>query len=371
MIIGLWDADFTTFRQPIFNLELMKLASYYKQQNHIVTLSPKLEPDRFTKFIVRKDWDDGKYPKEFFRENVTYGGRAFAEQYIPLDKEIELSRPDTHIYDTFARVYSFNLYKMPEFGIMQHALHSRASYDGKTLSDSFLNSLNWIYSRNKSFIFHDYDLGKTECGLKAAHMVTEQKTSKIPIYIGAKFPISIYNDDQMYQWLQLKTLKSFFTLELHYIMSDDTFRVFLQKSFNKCDNIECIVTSSCSDENDFMINKLPIFYKQALISSNRGKRFLLKYDSEFFKDKRYERVIDFINFFNHGHAVTYLDSRKNTKEITLYQYVKNWQTRWENYCKDQRLIFTFEEIREIFTFVREKNYEVFKMFYEYTGDDFV
>ena len=30
MIIGLWDADFMTFRQPIFNLELMKLATYYK-----------------------------------------------------------------------------------------------------------------------------------------------------------------------------------------------------------------------------------------------------------------------------------------------------------------------------------------------------
>lgn len=30
MIIGLWDADFMTFKWPVFNLELMKLATYYK-----------------------------------------------------------------------------------------------------------------------------------------------------------------------------------------------------------------------------------------------------------------------------------------------------------------------------------------------------
>ena len=51
---------------PIFNLELMKLATYYKQHNEIVKLATKLEPERYTKFFVRKDWDDGLYPKEFF-----------------------------------------------------------------------------------------------------------------------------------------------------------------------------------------------------------------------------------------------------------------------------------------------------------------
>ena len=370
MIIGLWDADFMTFRQPIFNLELMKLATYYKQQNQIVTLAPKLEPERYTKFYVRKDWDDGIYPKEFFKNNVTYGGRAFANNYIPFSEDIEMAIPDTHLYDNVARSYTFDLLDNENYRTMQNAIHARAITGEQTLSKSFSKSLERINSKSKSFIFHDYNLG-TKLGMEAARKVVETQTARTKIYIGSRFPISIYNDEEMNCWLSLDTLRSFFTLELRYIMSDDTFKLFLQKSFEKCDNIECIITSSCSDENDFVINKLPIFYKQALISSNCGKRFLLKYDSEFFVDKRWEKVIDFINFFNRGHAVTFLDIRKNTKEITLYQYVKNWQIRIENYKKDPRFIYTFDEIRELFQFVREKNYEVFKMFYEYTGEDFI
>ena len=371
MIIGLWDADFMTFKWPVFNLELMKLATYYKQQNQIVTLAPSLEPERYTKFIVRKDWDDGIYPKQFFANNTTYGGRAFSDNYIPFSNDIEMAIPDVHLYDNVARTHTLGLQDTYDYKVMQHAIHARASNDGKTLSNSFLKSLESINSRSASFIFHDYDLGLTQCGSQAARMVIDAKTAKTPIYIGSVFPISIFNDEEMDKWLSYNTLITFFSLELHYIMNDDVFRHFLTKSRGKCDNVEYIITSSCSDENDFIINKLPIFYKQALISSNRGKRFLLKYDSEFFVDKRWEKVIDLINFFNRGHAITFLDVRKKTKEITLYQYIKNWQIRIENYKKDPRFPYTLEDIREIFQFVREKNYDVFKMFYEYIGDDFV
>jgi len=79
--IGLWDADFMTYKQPFFNLEIMKMAAYYKQQNELVKLTTVLEPERYTKFFVRKDYDDGIYPKEFFLPNVVYGGKAFNYLY--------------------------------------------------------------------------------------------------------------------------------------------------------------------------------------------------------------------------------------------------------------------------------------------------
>ena len=44
----------------------MKLATYYKQKRDIVKLAPILDPYKYTKFIYRKDWDDGDYPKEIF-----------------------------------------------------------------------------------------------------------------------------------------------------------------------------------------------------------------------------------------------------------------------------------------------------------------
>lgn len=70
------------------------MATYYKQRNEIVKFATKLEPEMYTKFFVRKDYDNGVYPKEFFLPNVEYGGHAFTNKYKSLDLEIEKTKPD-------------------------------------------------------------------------------------------------------------------------------------------------------------------------------------------------------------------------------------------------------------------------------------
>ena len=45
----------------------------------------------------------------------------------------------------------------------------------------------------------------------------------------------------------------------------------------------------------------------------------------------------------------------------MYNFIKVFQTNF-NYAKT---VFTIEEVREIFQFVRLNNYELFKMFYEW------
>jgi len=80
---------------------------------------------------------------------------------------------------------------------------------------------------------------------------------------------------------------------------------------------------------------------------------VLKYEEDFFKDKRWERILDFFNF--------YMRARKTKgRKKTLYKFTKDLFLL-KRHAKYE---FEVEEIRELFQFVREKNYEVFKMFYE-------
>ena len=94
------DADLAAYSLVPFNLEVMKLSAYYKKKGEIVILSPSFTPDKNTKFIYRKDYNDGDFPADLTRaSNVEYGGLAFSNNiYTPLPIEIERMRPDTEIY---------------------------------------------------------------------------------------------------------------------------------------------------------------------------------------------------------------------------------------------------------------------------------
>ncbi len=108
MSIGLFDMDFATYMPLMFNLEIMKLSTYFKRQREVVLLMPELDTDRFSKVFIRKDYDDGNFDNRFFLPHVTYGGRAFNKlKYIPLPQEQEVCRPDESIYSRFATKYSY------------------------------------------------------------------------------------------------------------------------------------------------------------------------------------------------------------------------------------------------------------------------
>ena len=63
MSIGLYDIDFMTYIHVPFNLTLMKLAAYYKKKREVVVLAPYLEPERYQKMYVVKDYFDGNAKK--------------------------------------------------------------------------------------------------------------------------------------------------------------------------------------------------------------------------------------------------------------------------------------------------------------------
>ena len=99
MSYGLYDGDLQFYPQvPFFNLELMKLSTYYKRRREIVSLSLDFKPNMYSHFIIRQDYPfNCTYPTY---PNIEYGGRAFSStKYKPLPLEIEVMRPDISLYN--------------------------------------------------------------------------------------------------------------------------------------------------------------------------------------------------------------------------------------------------------------------------------
>lgn len=79
MSIGLYDVDMSLYNQTPFNLELMKYATYYKQKREIVTMSSLFTPEKFGQFILRKDYQDDRFPFKMSNyDNLIYGGHGFS-----------------------------------------------------------------------------------------------------------------------------------------------------------------------------------------------------------------------------------------------------------------------------------------------------
>ena len=86
MSIAIMDGDMSEYTLVPFNLEVMKLSAWYKKQREVVVLATDFNPEKYSKFIYRKDYSDGIYPDGLlFHDNVEYGGLAFSNnRYIQL-----------------------------------------------------------------------------------------------------------------------------------------------------------------------------------------------------------------------------------------------------------------------------------------------
>lgn len=133
MSIGLYDMDMATYKTAPLNLELCKYSSYYKDKREIVALSPSFIPNNFSTFIMRKDYQDNNFPKNFRQyDNLIYGGHGFSgNRYIPLDENIEKRIPDISIYEKCRLTFGSTNKLIAAFDVMMRASHLRLSLDGK------------------------------------------------------------------------------------------------------------------------------------------------------------------------------------------------------------------------------------------------
>ena len=369
MSVGIMDADMSAYILVPFNLEVMKLSAYYKRKGEIVVLSPSFTPYRNTKFIYRKDYDDGEFPRGLTtHENVEYGGLAFSQNvYKPLPIEIERMKPDTSIYSKMESkiIGPATSERRKIYNNMIEAEHCRLSLDGQTIWPEYTRQFKNL-KQARNLMFHDYDLGAVNGAFEEVQrLMARARTDGWATRVGMKFPIQVSDGQDLLNWSSLRANSTFFSLRYNGVMDNDCFTEWVQRNYEKANysQMEYHVTSVRYDENHFTACLLPQILRQVIFSRSYRVSFSLTYDEGFFSDPRWEEVIRLFNFFhtsflNENEAVFY----KKIEQDTLFDFAAHTMKRpYGSYGQDAMSI---DEVRKIFAFVREKNYPLFKDFYE-------
>ena len=368
MTYGLYDADLQYYPIPFYNLELMKLSSYYKHKREIVGLSPDFSPHRYNHFIIRQDFYN-PFATIYKGNNISYGGRAFdGEKYKPLPLEIESMKPDILLYSSL-KPHEVKGYNASAFSTMRRAEHLRLSLDGKTIWKDFEKQFR---HDNKCYgvIFHDYNLNEIE---GAYELISHELPSWIKIAggrrVGMKFPIQVDNKEDMYKWLNLTPMTEYYSLQ-HNGLIDNSYIPMLAETpatFTTMRQVTIDISNSFTYE-ELINGGIQRIFRSIINLRSHKLVFLLKYNEDIFIDNDWKNVMKLIAKYNH-HLLTYY-FRKN-----YFKYTEPYETLY-SYCKGsikstemRDPLLKKEFVQSVFQFVRENNYDLFKDFYEYRGGE--
>lgn len=359
MSVGLYDVDFFKYHQVMFNLEIMKMATYFKGKREITMLSPTYSPERYTHFYLRKDFYDGTFPVGLNRyDNLYYGGLAFSNNvYIPLLEEIEVCQPDTFVYDKYKHLFLEGAKGHKDaYTSLSNNIHLRLSLDGKIIWDKFEKQ---IPNKKANILFlHDVDLGNIDGAPEAInYLLTKYSKEKDGrANLGVKFPISINGVDDFNFWNQFTFNGNFFSLKIKQSLEDEEFADIINSSSKaKAKKIIYTIADASSSKNDFIFNILPKIFKQTIFCCRQHKKILLNIEDDFMIEEEWREVVTLLNLYMSA-AESYGDSVP-----ALYVFCKNLRSREGQYKNG---VMSKEDARRIFLFVMEKQPELFKLFYE-------
>lgn len=363
--IAAYDYDFFHYENVVPNLECAKLVTYYRNHKEIALLAPAMTPARYGRFIIRKDYEDGIYPKEFFLQNCEYGGRAFnPKKYKQLPPEIESTVPDMHIYDRYIDHFGKTKNELAQIKRILNCAHMRLAPDSENLL-SFESLQKQFKNKPTGIFLHDYDLAS----LKPYDLIKRLQNQREyvtrfginPYPVGNKFPINIYSSEELKKWMEIVTIPNAFFLQYHGCMEDEVLYHLCFDNKRMARQVYYNITNGSKDENDFFINVLPKIFVQALFLRKAGVKILLTYDDGFFKTKELEKFIELLNCWI---SFQWKQGFPPLRQ-TLYAFCRsNSKLHYTNWAF-QNVTVSIEETRDIFQYVREKNYPFFKMFYEW------
>lgn len=363
MSVGLLDLDMKTYTQVPINLEIAKLSSYYKGKRELVAMSPSFQPSRFSKFIIRKDYEDGIYPRNLLNfDNIEYGGYAFSNGlYVPLPRDIEIQKPDLSVYERYRKEFSTTKEFTQAFETMSNAQHLRLSLDGKTVWNEFERQL-WDPDNVTVFFFHDKDLNQIDGAFEVIQDLTKESTGLMNGFVGMKFPVVVDNAADLLKWCSFKPASSFFCLQYNGIMDDEVMTEFVTKRYGKSflRQLDYVVTIGFKDQDDFIQNGLLKIYRQIMFLRMHRVKISLKYESNFFLDPQWERLLRLFECF--ATTAQHLKDEKFRLKMqydSLYSFVSSFKE--QPFLK--KYIFSKQDARDLFGLVRENNYEVFDDFY--------
>lgn len=372
MSIGLYDGDLQLYKDvPFFNIDLMKLSSYYKSKREIVNFCLNFNPQMYSRFLVRQDYIGGQvYPSGY--NNVEFGGRAFNKNnYKPMDMPIELARPDVNLYNKLEN----RLYRdaLGYFKALRRAEHLRLSLDGKTVWKDYFSQ--WRDTNNMSgIIFHDYNLGAIDGAPRLiADLSAEYIKPSRGRGIGMKFPAQSTNELDFLDWLKLPQMTRYFYLQYNGMPSFESIPYIKQATEDIIYKNQIYLNPIYGmDFETFTTTGIVEIYKYILDLRTEKMFFPLIYDKDFFADYRWETVYKLIQAFSekpiHMHKKDRINYWARIAPVeTMYGFIISKTTRSKNvYLRP--IDWNPEDIRPIFQFVRENNYELFKLFYEYVGE---
>ena len=132
------------------------------------------------------------------------------------------------------------------------------------------------------------------------------------------------------------------------------------------------VTHGCASEKEFLLKRLPKIFVQTLFLRKAGIKILLKYDEDFLVTKELQNCIRLFNcWLSFQWQENFLPRRQS-----LYEFCRgNAKLHYKSWAF-MTVVLTVEEIREVFQYIRENNYELFEQFYQldsmiYEGGRFV
>lgn len=365
--IAVYDYDYFHYENVIPNLECAKLVTYYRAHNQICILVPQINTAMYGQTFARKDYDDGLFSRELFLPSVTYGGRAFnPKKYSQLAPEIEKVIPDMHIYDKYVGYYGQTQTEQKQIARILNAAHLRIAPDSEHLLDE--KYLLRCVNEASGIILHDYDIAalpNIQDRLKTLQDSRRHKAFKFrgaidPIPIGNKFPICVKSETELESWQKLVFIPNLLLIEYCGLMTDEQLFEVLSKNQRLYSQLYYNVTFGCTNENQFLVERAPQIFLQALFLRRYNSRILLKYDDGFFVSKELQ---DFITLLNCFMGMTWQNDFLPGSQ-TLYRFVlahsKLQFKRWTF----KHVSLTTDEIRNVFQYIREHNYELFKMFYE-------
>lgn len=375
MVIGCYDEDMVSYIRAPFNIDLMKISSYYKSRNNVVSITNHLDINKYSKFFYRKDYYDGKVKAEILTNpKVNYGGRAFSvNKYIQMPLDIEEMKPDKTLYlpmkDYFCSFFTKdfgstkaiqNLYKL-----LYEATDVRFSLNGSNVWENYEKQIYYKNDSTTNLIIHDYNpLEISDIHYAIKNVLQNVKNNRFK-RVGVKYPVSIYNNDsRIFKWLDYKLIPEMFNIELEGICSDEFFFELCSSINNKAifSNSFYNLTENYPGDENFLKEKMPHLYHQIVFLCNNGIRIPLIYDKEVFSNPQIGKVLSlFVMFLANSNSKW---RSRHRDEYSLYRYIRestNASLR-TNYYNQYGL--NKNDIRNLFTFIKDNNYDLFKDFYE-------
>lgn len=348
----------------------MKISAYYKKKGEIVILSPSFTPERNTKFFYRKDYNDGDFPMGLtFYKNLEYGGLAFSNNvYSPLPEDMEKMKPDTTLYERAESLIMNAPGRTEEkrkiFQNMMTAEHCRLSLDGENVWEDYPRQFKCLATA-RNLMLHDFNLGAVKGSFEEVKKVLARgRTDGWATKVGMKFPVQVREGQDLLNWSSLNSNSTFYSLRYDGVIEDDAFNewVGLCRQRAVYTQMEYHITPSWYEPNDFITNLLPKIFRQVIVSRSYRIFFSLKYDDDFFPDKRWCDIIRLFNYYHNSYSNQNIAKYFNMiADDTLFDFAKHCQKIPAAYYGD---VLNIDEIRELFAFVRENHYPLFTDFYE-------